>query len=595
MFFAGLLAFVVGSAVMLFLSVVILFGIVGSMTSSEPVTVGEHAILKLDFSEDLIESPSSDPFAGIDFATMTARHQVTLYNALRAIETAKNDPRIQGIYLRPNGGGVATYAILEELREALQDFRQGGKFIIAYNETYGQGGYYLASVADKIYLEPHGGMQWTGVSSTLMFYKGLFDKLDIQAEIFRPTACRYKSAVEPYFLSKMSNANREQMQLLVDSYWNVMAEAVAESRGIELSTLNRLADGLEVSLAQEALDHGMVDGLLFEDQMDDVFREYGAVAKNDGQFEFVTLGQYVSQLNADLKNISSSQIAIVYADGAIVDGEGYGADIYGNTLAAKLAKVRRNDDVKAVVLRVNSPGGSALASEVIWHEIEQIRQERPVIVSMGNVAASGGYYISCPADAIMASPVTLTGSIGVFGLIFNGEQTLRNKLGITVDVAKTNPSADLGMTVFGAVGVRPLSSAERQFMQNGVERVYETFVGHVAEGRNMSVAAVDSIGGGRVWSGIDAVRIGLVDGFGGLREAIALAADRAGVAGDFRIVTPADELDPLSQVLRMMSAESRAELFKGEFGEIYSQYEMLQNILGAGGVQAIMPYDVRMR
>ena len=341
MFFAGLLAFVVGSAVMLFLSVVILFGIVGSMTSSEPVTVGEHAILKLDFSEDLIESPSSDPFAGIDFATMTARHQVTLYNALRAIETAKNDPRIQGIYLRPNGGGVATYAILEELREALQDFRQGGKFIIAYNETYGQGGYYLASVADKIYLEPHGGMQWTGVSSTLMFYKGLFDKLDIQAEIFRPTACRYKSAVEPYFLSKMSNANREQMQLLVDSYWNVMAEAVAESRGIELSTLNRLADGLEVSLAQEALDHGMVDGLLFEDQMDDVFREYGAVAKNDGQFEFVTLGQYVSQLNADLKNISSSQIAIVYADGAIVDGEGYGADIYGNTLAATLAGIMK--------------------------------------------------------------------------------------------------------------------------------------------------------------------------------------------------------------------------------------------------------------
>ena len=305
MFFAGLLAFVVGSAVMLFLSVVILFGIVGSMTSSEPVTVGEHAILKLDFSEDLIESPSSDPFAGIDFATMTARHQVTLYNALRAIETAKNDPRIQGIYLRPNGGGVATYAILEELREALQDFRQGGKFIIAYNETYGQGGYYLASVADKIYLEPHGGMQWTGVSSTLMFYKGLFDKLDIQAEIFRPTACRYKSAVEPYFLSKMSNANREQMQLLVDSYWNVMAEAVAESRGIELSTLNRLADGLEVSLAQEALDHGMVDGLLFEDQMDDVFREYGAVAKNDGQFEFVTLSQTMAfdSLTEKLQNV----------------------------------------------------------------------------------------------------------------------------------------------------------------------------------------------------------------------------------------------------------------------------------------------------
>ena len=441
MFFAGLLAFVVGSAVMLFLSVMILFGIVGSMTSSEAVTVGEHAILKLDFSEDLIDSPSSDPFAGIDFATMTAKRQVTLYNALRAIETAKIDPRIQGIYLRPNGGGMATYAILEELREALQDFRQSGKFVIAYNETYGQGGYYLASVADEIYLEPHGGMQWMGVSSTLMFYKGLFDKLDIQAEIFRPTACRYKSAVEPYFLSKMSNANREQMQLLVDSYWNVMAEAVAESRGIELSTLNRLADGLEVSLAQEALDHGMVDGLLFEDQMDDVFREHGAVAKSDGQFEFVTLGQYVSQLNADLKNISSSQIAIVYADGAIVDGKGYGDDIYGNTLAAKLAEVRRNDDVKAVVLRVNSPGGSALASDVIWREMELLREKKPVIVSMGSYAASGGYYISCGADAIVADKTTLTGSIGVFGMFLRLEDAAcqfagRQRAGFGCDLAR---------------------------------------------------------------------------------------------------------------------------------------------------------------
>ena len=254
-------------------------------------------------------------------------------------------------------------------------------------------------------------MQWTGVSSTLMFYKGLFDKLDIQAEIFRPTACRYKSAVEPYFLSKMSNANREQMQLLVDSYWNVMAEAVAESRGIELSTLNRLATARSVAGTGGARSW-MVDGLLFEDQMDDVFREYGAVAKNDGQFEFVTLGQYVSQLNADLKNISSSQIAIVYADGAIVDGEGYGADIYGNTLAAKLAKVRRNDDVKAVVLRVNSPGGSALASDVIWREVELLREKKPVIVSMGSYAASGGYYISCGADASWRTRRPLRGRSG---------------------------------------------------------------------------------------------------------------------------------------------------------------------------------------
>ena len=593
-FLAAILAFVVGSFLVFFLWIFILLGIAGSMEKT--VAVHAESILKIDFSDVLTDAPSSDPFAGIDFATLRSTRQLPLMKALRALEAAKDDSRIKGIYLRMNGnGGVMGAALLEELREAVVDFKQSGKFVVAYDETYSQGKYYLASAADKIYMQPEGAMDWSGLAFNLMFYKGLLDKLDIKAEVFRPTACKYKSAVEPYILPKMSDANREQMQALVNSMWNTIAGSVAEARGIDLKELNRITDKLEVSLPEDALEHGFVDSLIYEDQMKDIFAELGVASDSDGEYNFITLGEYASQVGADLKNISADQVAVVYADGAIVDGEGFGKEIYGNTLAATLAGVRDDEKVKAVVLRVNSPGGSALASDVIWREMELLKAEKPVVVSMGSYAASGGYYISCPADAIMASPVTLTGSIGVFGLIFNGEQTLRNKLGITVDVAKTNPSADLGMTVFGAVGVRPLSSAERQFMQNGVERVYETFVGHVAEGRNMSVAAVDSIGGGRVWSGIDAVRIGLVDGFGGLREAIALAADRAGVAGDFRIVTPADELDPLSQVLRMMSAESRAELFKGEFGEIYSQYEMLQNILGAGGVQAIMPYDVRMR
>ena len=593
-FLAAILAFVVGSFLVFFLWIFILLGIAGSMEKT--VAVHAESILKIDFSDVLTDAPSSDPFAGIDFATLRSTRQLPLMKALRSLEAAKDDSRIKGIYLRMNGnGGVMGAALLEELREAVVDFKQSGKFVVAYDETYSQGKYYLASAADKIYMQPEGAMDWSGLAFNLMFYKGLLDKLDIKAEVFRPTACKYKSAVEPYILPKMSDANREQMQALVNSMWNTIAGSVAEARGIDLKELNRITDKLEVSLPEDALEHGFVDSLIYEDQMKDIFAELGVASDSDGEYNFITLGEYASQVGADLKNISADQVAVVYADGAIVDGEGFGKEIYGNTLAATLAGVRDDEKVKAVVLRVNSPGGSALASDVIWREMELLKAEKPVVVSMGSYAASGGYYISCPADAIMASPVTLTGSIGVFGLMFNGEQTLRNKLGITVDVAKTNPSADLGMTVFGAVGVRPLSSAERQFMQNGVERVYETFVGHVAEGRNMSVAAVDSIGGGRVWSGIDAVRIGLVDGFGGLREAIALAADRAGVAGDFRIVTPADELDPLSQVLRMMSAESRAELFKGEFGEIYSQYEMLQNILGTGGVQAIMPYDVRMR
>ena len=488
------------------------------------------------------------------------------------------------------GGKSLGMASLEEIRDAVLRFRQSGKWVIGYSDYYTQASYYMSTAAEKVYLNPEGGVEWVGLASGVLFYKGLLDKMDLQPEVIRHG--EFKAAVEPFITDRMSPANRLQMERLLGSIWGHVVQNVASARGIDSTDLQRYASELTLADGESAVRTKMVDSLAYAADMERMLCERTGA---DDEPRYVSLAEYVDQPKEPIKKLSKNHIAVVYAEGQIVDGKSREGLVGGNSLAARLADVRRDDRVKAVVLRVNSPGGSALASEVIWHEIEQIRQERPVIVSMGNVAASGGYYISCPADAIMASPVTLTGSIGVFGLMFNGEQTLRNKLGITVDVAKTNPSADLGMTVFGAVGVRPLSSAERQFMQNGVERVYETFVGHVAEGRNMSVAAVDSIGGGRVWSGIDAVRIGLVDGFGGLREAIALAADRAGVAGDFRIVTPADELDPLSQVLRMMSAESRAELFKGEFGEIYSQYEMLQNILGTGGVQAIMPYDVRMR
>ena len=488
------------------------------------------------------------------------------------------------------GGKSLGMASLEEIRDAVLRFRQSGKWVIGYSDYYTQASYYMSTAAEKVYLNPEGGVEWVGLASGVLFYKGLLDKMDLQPEVIRHG--EFKAAVEPFITDRMSPANRLQMERLLGSIWGHVVRNVASARGIDSTDLQRYASELTLADGESAVRTKMVDSLAYAADMERMLCERTGA---DDEPRYISLAEYVDQPKEPIKKLSKNHIAVVYAEGQIVDGKGREGLVGGNSLAARLADVRRDDRVKAVVLRVNSPGGSALASEVIWHEIEQLRQERPVIVSMGNVAASGGYYISCPADAIMASPVTLTGSIGVFGLMFNGEQTLRDKLGITVDVAKTNPSADLGMTVFGAVGVRPLSSAERQFMQNGVERVYETFVGHVAEGRNMSVAAVDSIGGGRVWSGIDAVRIGLVDGFGGLREAIALAADRAGVAGDFRIVTPADELDPLSQVLRMMSAESRAELFKGEFGEIYSQYEMLQNILGAGGVQAIMPYDVRMR
>ena len=332
-FLAGLLAVVVGTFLVFFLWIFILLGIAGSMEKS--VAVHPESILKIDFSEVLTDAPSSDPLAGLDLMTLQTQRQLPLLKALRALEAARDDDRIKGIYLRMNGtGGVTGSAILEELREALVEFKQSGKFIVAYNETYSQGGYYLASVADKIYMQPEGMMEWAGLSMNLMFYKGLLDKLDLKAEVFRPTACKYKSAVEPYIYDKMSDANREQMQQLVSSMWGVIAESVAEARGIELKTLNEMADRLEVALPGEALEKGLVDSLIYEDQMEDVFAELGV----SDDYDFVTLGDYAAQVGADLKNISADQVAVVYADGQIVDGEGYGRAVYGNTLAATLAE-----------------------------------------------------------------------------------------------------------------------------------------------------------------------------------------------------------------------------------------------------------------
>ena len=391
-FLAGVLAFLVGSFLSLFFWI-FLFGMIAGMAASlngGPVTVRPGSILKIDLVEEIVDSPSTDPFAAIDWMTMTSTKQLSLIKALRAIETAKDDDRIEGIYLRLNGGGgISGSAILEELRAAVVDFKESGKFVVSYNEVYSQGQYYLASAADSIYLQPQGGMDWTGLSSTLMFYKGLFDKLDLKAEIFRPTVCKYKSAVEPYILTKMSDANREQMQQLVNSLWKTIAEGVAESRRIDLAELNRIADGLEVSLPEEALEKKFVDGLLFEDQMDDVFAALGVETDKQGDYRFVSLGEYASQLPADT-NFAAPQVAVVYAEGEIVDGEASGGTIGGNTMARTLAEVREDDDVKAVVLRVNSPGGSALASDLIWREMELLRAEKPVVVSMGSCAASGG-------------------------------------------------------------------------------------------------------------------------------------------------------------------------------------------------------------
>ena len=582
-FLAGLLAFFAGSVLCFFFWIILLVGIAGSMEKS--VTVAPESILKIDFSEVITDSPSTDPFAGFDFRSFQTTPQLSLFQALRAIDAARDDDRIKGIYLRLNGGGgVSGSAQLEELREAIVGYKESGKFVVAYNEVYSQGQYYLASAADKIYLQPQGGLEWIGLSTNLMFYKGLFDKLDLKAEIFRPTVCKYKSAVEPYFLDRMSPANREQMQELVDSMWKTIASTVAEARGIDLAELNRIADDLQVSLPEEALEHGFVDGLVYEDEMEDIFSELGVDAD---EYEFVSLGDYAAQVPADLKNIASDQVAIVYAEGSIVDGEGTGKDIYGNTLAATLADVRADDEIKAVVLRVNSPGGSALASDLVWREMELLKAEKPVVVSMGPYAASGGYYISCPADVIVADKLTLTGSIGVFGMILDTREALKNKLGITVDGVQTNASSDF-------LGKGPLSPVQRAMVMRGVDRVYETFTKNVSEGRNLPIEKVLDIAGGRVWTGEDALGIGLVDACGGLKTAIALAVDKAGLGERFRVTEILEEPEGFAAVLASLNARIRMSFADSEL-MLMKEYGRIREALSQQGILMYTPCKVDLR
>ncbi|WP_278964294.1 signal peptide peptidase SppA [Alistipes senegalensis] len=582
-FLAGLLAVIVGTFLVFFLWIFILLGIAGSMEKS--VAVHPESILKIDFSEVLTDAPLSDPLAGIDLMTLQTTRQLSLFKALRAIEAAGADDRIKGIYLRMNGGGGVTgSALLEELREALLEFKQSGKFIVAYNEIYSQGQYYLASVADKIYLQPEGGMEWSGLASDVMFYKGLLDKLDLRAEVFRPTACKYKSAVEPFILDKMSAANREQMQALVNSMWGTISGAVCESRGIDSVKMRRITDNLQVTLPEEALEYGFVDSLLYEDQMEDIFAELGV----SDDYDFITLGDYASQVGADLKNISADQVAIVYADGQIVDGEGYGKEIYGNTLAAKIAGVRDDEKVKAVVLRVNSPGGSALASDVIWREVELLRAEKPVVVSMGSYAASGGYYISCPADVIVADKLTLTGSIGVFGMILDTREALKNKLGITIDGVQSNASSSF-------LATQPLTPVQRSMIMRGVDKVYTTFTNDVAEGRNLPIEKVLDIAGGRVWSGADALGIGLIDTYGGLKTAIALAVDKADLGDNYRVTEVTETPTGFAAFIASLNMSVREAFTRSELGLMMKDYNTVREAFRQQGVLMYSPYKVEIR
>lgn len=583
-FVAAMLAFVVGSILTLFLWIIIIMGLaVGSMDT--PVVVSKSSILKLDLSYTIEDSPVVDPFAAADLFSISAAKKISLFKILRAIEVAKNDDKIEGIYIRLMGNGTFQgTAIIEELREALIGFKESGKFIYSYNETYTQGGYYLASVADKIYMHPEGVMDWSGMAINSMFYKGLLDKLDIKAEVFRPSSCIYKSAVEPFISNKMSNENRVQMQSIVNSVWSTITESVSKSRNISVENLNALADDLKVSLPEDAVKYGFIDGTIYEDQMEDFFAELGVDTNYKGEYSFISIGDYASNVSTNLVEKSSPKVAIIYAEGQILDGEGTGKSIYGNTLAATIAEIREDDDMKSVVLRVNSPGGSALASDIVWREIELLRAVKPVVVSMGSYAASGGYYISAPADVIVANKTTLTGSIGVFGMFLNTVDALDKKLGITVDGVKTNKSAGMGQSA-------ALTPLERASIMRSVDKVYDTFTTRVAEGRNLSIERVLELSEGRVWSGAESVDNGLVDASGGLLTAISLAADKADIGADYRVVEVLEKLEGLEAILVSLNSQAMTYFDASQLGMVVKEYEKVKEITSLNG---ILMYDSRV-
>ncbi len=582
-FVAALLAFVAGSVVVTVLSLLFFSGL-SAMFAPEVKSIPEKAILHINLEQSLVDAPSKNPMDSFDFVTMSSTSSLTIYDALRALESAASDERIEGIYINYTGAGTVSLTLLEELRAAIINFKQSGKWVVAYNDTYSQGGYYLASVADKIYMQPEGSFDWSGLQMNTIFFKGLIDKLGVEVDILRPTVCKYKSAVEPYFLTKMSDENREQMQELANGMWDVVLDAVSSARGIDKQELNRLADELAIVLPQHALEHKFIDGVKYADQMEELFEEEYGIE----DAEYISLGDYASSLVTDPKRAAAPKVAIVYANGEVMDGEGSDDNIYGYSLSKTLREVAEDDDIQSVVLRVNSPGGSALASDIIWREMENLKAKKPVIVSMGEMAASGGYYISAPADAIVADRSTLTGSIGVFGMIPSFGKALENKLGVSVDGVKTNANSGMGN------GFSALSPTQHRAMMQGVDRVYERFTSLVAEGRNLTIERVLEIAEGRVWSGEQAQQIGLVDTCGGLMAAIAIAIDKAELGDNYQIVEVEEEMDGLMAIFNSLNVKVRqAMTSRTELGELYNEYRHLEQMVGKEGIYTLCPYIFR--
>ena len=584
-FFKIMFATIVGFVVTIVLFILIMAGIVSAMVSSgdKAVTISRNSILKLDFNNEISERSPNNPFSDLNIPGLSRNKQDGLTEIIANIKKAQDDKNIKGVFLDLSTI-PARIATIEEIRNVLLDFKKSGKFIISYADYYSQSAYYLASVSDKIYLNPQGSIDFVGIRSEIMFYKGALEKLGLEPEIIRHG--KFKSAVEPFMTDKMSDENRLQVSKFIKSIWEHSLKGISEQRKLSIAELNRLANTMVLADADSCLSSKMVDSLFYKDQLNaQLLKLSGQKSKEP---EFISLSKYEKVVKLSTgKGFAKNKIAVIYAQGDVKMGDDDEGTVSSDRISQALRDARTDTSVKAIVFRINSPGGSALASDVIWREVKLASKVKPVIASMGALAASGGYYIACAADTIVAEPNTITGSIGVFSVLFNAQKLLNQKFGITTDVAKTNIHSD-----FPSIS-RPMDAQEKAFLQMEIDKMYGTFISHVSEGRKIDKQKIDDIGQGRVWTGQDAKEIGLVDVLGGLTDAIDIAAKMAKLK-NYRVVNLPVLEEPFEKFIKDLTGEVKLGIIKSELGAEYKYYNEYKNLLNMKGVQARLPFSIEV-
>lgn len=563
---------------------IIILAVAGS-SNNKTVSVKDESILVLNLNRPIVDRSSDNPLSEINIATLTPVKKHSLMNILTVLKAAAEDDKIKGVYIKTANisAGLGT---LEEIRNALKEFKKSGKFVISYSDNYSQRMYYVASVADKVYLNPAGYMSFNGLAAEMIFYKKALNKLNVDMQIIRHG--KFKSAGEPFMQDTISENNRRQTEEFLQSIWQNMLADIGESRNITVKEINNILDSLKIRDIESAISHKLIDGVKYSDEIRKELKEKSLTDTSE-KLRPISVSQYANYLkqNQEMKN---NKIAVIYGAGSIVTGSSDDLEnqIASATMAKAIRDAREDKKVKAIVLRVNSGGGSALASEIIWREAELAAKEKPFIVSMGDIAASGGYYIAAPAQAILANKNTLTGSIGVFMAVPEVQKLMSDKLGLTVNTVKTNKHADLG-TIF-----RPLTEEEKEYFQNGVKNIYTTFISHVADGRKLTQEQVDSIGQGRIWSGTMAQDRKLVDSLGGLHDAITLAAEKADIS-EYSLVSLPKEKNFYEKLVSDIIGNTKQSRIKEEFGPFYDVYETIQELKETPEVQARVPFYIRIK